>query len=82
MYVYFLGIEEKDGGGGELKLLKRKVKKVRRNTGVYSVQYQKKVVLELTAYNSAGPTNVENRPEHTVNGGGSDLRWENGNSEI
>lgn len=45
---------------------------------MYSVQYQKKVVLELTAYNSVGPTNVENRPEQTVNGGGSDLRWENG----
>lgn len=63
---------------GELKMLKR----VKSQGGgeYWSVQrtIPKKVVLELTAYNSAGPTSVENRPKLDDHGGV--LRWEKAHS--
>jgi hypothetical protein len=72
VYVYFFGeMKEREKG---IEDAKEKGEKLGGgDTGVYSVQYQKKVVLDITAYNSAGPTVLRTDQKQKIGGWGGNF---------
>jgi hypothetical protein len=78
MGIFFGEMKEREKGK-ELKMLKGKVKKLGGNTGVYSVQYQKKSCAGSYSVQLGRSHCVENRPETEDQWwGGFECRWEYG----